>query len=279
MSEREGSRRCAVLGSPIGHSLSPVIHRAAYRHLGIDWQYTAHDVDEASLAGFLAGVDEEWRGFSLTMPLKRAALERSDEASDIARSVGAANTLLRADSGWLSADNTDVPGVVATLTERGADVTGPVCVWGGGATAASVLAALALMRSGPVHLHVRSASRAAEALAVAAEFGRSAEPVGWHVQQRCHTCAVTISTAPAGALDDYADELAGDPTERLLFDVVYAPWPTPVAMIWTDRGGAVAGGLDLLVHQAVGQVKLMTGYDVPPAVLRAGVADAVGPRQ
>ena len=278
MSEIEGPRRCAVLGSPISHSLSPVIHRAAYRHLGLDWHYGAHDVGESALAGFLATRGADWRGLSLTMPLKRVALELADEATNIARTVGAANTLLRGHDGRWAADNTDVAGVVATLSERQADTSGSVCVWGGGATAASVLAALASMGTGAVHVHARSEQRAAAALAVAEALGQPAAPVAWAVNERCHEAATTICTAPAGAVDPWVAEIAARPQGRLLFDVVYAPWPTPLAAAWAAGHGAVAGGLDLLVHQAVEQVRLMTGSHVPADVLRAAAAAAMDAR-
>ncbi|PZF82900.1 shikimate dehydrogenase [Jiangella anatolica] len=273
--------RCAVLGSPIAHSLSPVIHRAAYRHLGLDWEYTAHEVDEASLAGFVAGLGPEWRGLSLTMPLKRVALDVATTASDVAQTVGAANTLVRrADGGW-DADNTDVPGVVATLREAGAPVGAPVCLWGGGATAASVLAALAFLESGPVHVHVRSSARAASALAVAAALGHPAEPAPWAVLPACADAGVTVSTAPSGALDPLVPALvvgAAPVAGRVLFDVVYDPWPTPVAAAWRAAGGVVAGGLDLLAHQAAGQLRLMTGADVPADLLRSAALAAIGAR-
>lgn len=278
MSDPDRSRRCAVLGSPISHSLSPVIHRAAYRHLGLDWHYSAHDVGEADLASFLATLDADWRGLSLTMPLKRVALDLADDASDIARTVGAANTLIHDGEGRWWADNTDVGGVVATLTEHGVDVTGSVCVWGGGATAASVLAALAQMGTGAVHVHARSPQRAASALGVAEALGHPAAPVAWAVSEQCHEAATTISTAPAGAVDPLVADIAERPSGRLLFDVVYAPWPTPLAAAWAAGGGTVAGGLDLLVHQAVGQVLLMTGASVPAGVLRTAAVEAMGTR-
>ncbi|WP_026876089.1 shikimate dehydrogenase [Jiangella gansuensis] len=277
------NRHCGVLGSPIAHSLSPVIHRAAYQHLGLGWEYSAHEVDEAGLAAFLGSLDPSWRGLSLTMPLKRVALELSATASDVARTVGAANTLVRLDDGngdgW-AADNTDVPGVVATLGEAGAGTATPVCLWGGGATAASVLAALAFRGSGPVHVHARSATRAGAALAVAAALGHPAEAAPWAVLPVCAAAGLVVSTAPAGAVDVLAGELtaAGADARRVLFDVVYDPWPTPLAAAWLAAGGAVASGLDLLVHQALGQVRLMTGSDVPVSVLREAALAAIGTR-
>lgn len=273
--------RCGVLGSPISHSLSPVIHRAAYRRLGLDWEYTAHEVGEGELPGFLAGLGPHWRGLSLTMPLKRVALDLASAASDVAVTVGAANTLVRRPDGGWDADNTDVPGVVATLREAGADVARPVCVWGGGATAASVLAALAFLESGPVHVHVRSQARAGAALAVPAALGHPAEPAPWAVLPACADTGVTVSTAPSGALDPLVPTLAtgvGATAGRVLFDVVYDPWPTPVAAAWQAAGGVVASGLDLLAHQAVGQLRLMTGSDVPVDVLRPAALAAIGAR-
>lgn len=278
------TRRCAVLGSPIAHSLSPVIHRAAYRQLGLDWEYTAHEVSEESLPAFVAGLGPEWRGLSLTMPLKRAALDVATTVSDVAATVGAANTLIRRDDGGWDADNTDVPGVVATLRAASVSasaVAGPVCLWGGGATAASVLAALAFLESGPVHVHVRSAARASGALAVAAALGHPAEPAPWAVLPACGEAGVTVTTAPSGALDPLAPSVAGAggaAAGRVLFDVVYDPWPTPVATAWQGAGGVVASGLELLVHQAVGQVRLMTGSDVPAGLLRSAALAAIGAR-
>ncbi len=276
--------RCAVLGSPIAHSLSPVIHRAAYRQLGLDWEYTAHEVGEDDLAGFVRPLGPEWRGLSLTMPLKRVALDVATTVSDVAATVGAANTLIRRDDGGWDADNTDVPGVVATLREAGAAVAAPVCVWGGGATAASVLAALAFLESGPVHVHVRSEARAGAALAVAAALGHPAEPAPWAVLPACADAGVTVSTAPSGALDELSRQVAAgaaagaEQSRRVLFDVVYDPWPTPVAAAWQAAGGVVAGGLDLLVHQAAGQLRLMTGADVPVDLLRSAALAAIGAR-
>ena len=89
--------RCAVLGDPIAHSLSPALHRAGYAAVGLDWTYDAHRVAAGGLSEFVRGLDASWRGLSLTMPLKREALELASEASPIARLAGAANTLLLVD--------------------------------------------------------------------------------------------------------------------------------------------------------------------------------------
>ncbi|HSI92408.1 MAG TPA: shikimate dehydrogenase [Jiangellaceae bacterium] len=267
-------RRCGVLGSPISHSRSPELHRAAYRHLALDWTYTAHEVEVTGLAPFVAALDPSWRGLSLTMPLKRAALDLADRSSPVAREVGAANTLLIEPDGTLVADNTDVPGLVAAVRAAAPGLaTTTACVWGGGATAASAVAALRVMDIVAVHLHARDVGRAAGTVAVGAALGLPIPVRTWRVGDECGAAGLTVSTAPAGAADGIADDLAESAGPgRLLFDVVYDPWPTPLAAAWEKRGGAVASGLDLLVHQAVGQVRLMTGRDVPAGVLYAAVS-------
>lgn len=269
-----GTRRCAVLGSPIRHSLSPLLHRAAYAHLGLDWTYEAHDVDENGFRPFLGRLDTSWRGLSVTMPLKRVALTVADRASSLAREVGAANTLIVEDDMTLSADNTDVPGMVAAVQARAAVPTlRTACVWGAGATAASTVAALRTLRIGRVHLHARQPHRAAATARVAATLGLSVETEGWAVGTACTQADLVVATTPAGATDVVAAELARDARPgRLLFDVVYDPWPTGLARAWAEHGGEVAGGLDLLIHQAIGQIRLMTGEDVPAGVLYAAVS-------
>lgn len=265
-------RRCAVLGSPVSHSLSPVLHRAAYRHLGLDWTYTAHEVAEDELKGFLAGLDRSWRGLSLTMPLKRVGLELATQVSGLARAVGAVNTLLIEADGRLLGENTDVPGMVAAVGEHGGAGARRCCVWGGGATAAGALAAVSDLGSREVHLHARDPRRAGPTLAVAAGLGLEVDVRAWRVTAGCGEADLVFATAPAGAMDALAEELGGTATPgRLLFDVVYDPWPTPLAAAWSRAGGAVVSGLDLLVHQAAGQVRLMTGRKVPVPVLRDAV--------
>lgn len=264
--------RCAVLGSPISHSLSPVLHRAAYEYLGLDWSYTAHEVRDDELARFVAALDRSWRGLSLTMPLKQVALDVATRASDLALEVGAANTLVREDDGTWSADNTDVSGLAAAIQDHQPGAAGSACVWGGGATAASAVAAIGRLGVASFHVHVREAARAEGPLAVAERMGSAIVVQPWRVTEDCTAAELVVSTVPTGAADPLADplsEIAGP--DRLLFDVVYHPWPTPIAAAWEKRGGAVASGLDLLVYQAVGQLKLMTGHDVPPSVLYATI--------
>jgi len=263
-------RHCALLGRPVAHSLSPVLHQAAYARLGLDWSYEAIEVDEAGLPALVRGLDGSWRGLSLTMPLKRAVLGLADRVSATARVVGVANTLVQDAPGRWAAHNTDVPGIVAALRERDAVPSGRTAVVGGGATAVSVLAALARLGVAEPEVYVRSPRRADEVGRVAGRL--SVHPVlrSWDEVDEALEADLVVSTTPAGATDALAERLAaGRLPGRVLFDVVYAPWPTRLAAAWKQRGGTVLGGLDLLVHQAVLQVRLFTGRDVAVALLRA----------
>ncbi len=266
--------RSAVLGSPIAHSLSPVLHRAAYRRLGLTGrEYEAFDVDEAALPGFVGSLDRaRWSGLSLTMPLKRAIIPLLDEVSGTASAVEAVNTVVFADDGTLRGDNTDVPGLVAALAERGVANAESAAVLGGGATAASTVAALASVvgRDGTVDVYVRSLSRAEQLMPTAERVGVTLRVRPWDeaaVGARRHP--LVVNTTPVGAADELADVIgeataggqAADKSFGTLFDVLYHPWPTPLAAVWERAGGVVLGGLDLLIHQAALQVELMTGAD------------------
>ncbi|WP_420906898.1 shikimate dehydrogenase family protein, partial [Streptomyces prasinus] len=155
-------RRAAVLGSPIAHSLSPVLHRTAYAELGLEsWTYDRFDVDETALPGFFEKLGPEWAGLSLTMPLKRVVVPLLDEVSETAASVEAVNTVVFAEDGRKTGDNTDIPGMVAALREHGIDKVDTAAILGAGATASSALAALSRICTGEVVVHVRSAARGA----------------------------------------------------------------------------------------------------------------------
>lgn len=253
--------RAAVLGSPIAHSLSPRLHRAAYAALGLDWEYDGIECTPPELADLLAGLrDDEWAGLSLTMPLKQAVLPLLDTLTDLARDVAAANTVLLRD-GRLHGDNTDVHGIVAALREAGVPDPRRAVVLGGGATARSALAALRELGCDHVGLVVRS--EPVEALAAARRLGMSPQvlPV-----DAIGSADLVISTLPPGAGDALSGHLVGVPA---LLDVVYAPWPTALA---SACGGVVVGGAAMLLHQAALQVELMTGREAPLEAMRAALA-------
>ncbi len=274
--------KCAVLGDPITHSLSPVLHTAAYDALGLDWTYEAVRVPSGGLADFLGALGDDVRGLSLTMPLKREVMGLVEQISDLARMVGAANTLIH-DEGTLWADNTDLPGAMAALRDRYDDSVASVTILGAGATASSTGLALAELGSTSITLVARSEARAEQTRRVIAAH-RS------HPQVRITTLDdalvaglsgdVLVSTVPAQAQSQaLVERTAGF---AAIFEVLYDPWPTPLAAAATDRDQTLVGGLDLLLHQAAYQVLLFTGQDAPLAAMRtageAALAERAGRR-
>ena len=260
------ARRCAVLGDPVAHSLSPALHRAGYEAVGLPWEYDAHRVGAGGLANFVAGLDETWRGLSLTMPLKREALAVATSLSERARLAGAANTLVLSADG-IAGDNTDTPGAAAALRERYDGPLASATVLGGGATATSTALALCDLGARSIRLLVRSPDRAAETVtAVAAHPGGPQVTVGSFADDVA-TGEVLVSTIPAEAqLSDLLVRCADVP---VVFEVLYHPWPTPLANSALDSGRTLVSGLDLLVHQAALQFSLFTGLAAPLEAMRA----------
>jgi shikimate dehydrogenase len=267
--------KAAVLGSPVRYSLSPVLHRTAYKALGLTgWSYEAVECDEARLPEVLGGCGPDWAGLSLTMPLKRAVLPLVDAAEQTVAEVGAANTVIFA-AGVRHGHNTDVPGMVTALAAAGLSAAGPVLILGGGATACSALAAVRRLGAEEATAAVRDTERAADLIAAAdrigirvqlTDFGRNGDARSWHL---------LISTVPAGAADIYAERiLRADVVPFAVLDVVYQPWPTALADAAERIGAVVVGGFELLLYQAARQVELMTARTAPVAAMRrAGLAE------
>lgn len=275
------TRRAAVLGSPVRHSLSPVLHRAAYAALRLtDWSYEAVETGEAELAGFVAGLDESWAGLSLTMPLKRVALDVADTVSPLAEATGAANTLVLGPDGR-HADNTDVVGIVEALRASGVEKVERAVVLGAGGTAQAALAALAALGTRDPVVLVREPRRAGELLDAAERLDVTPEVRGdlGEVETAARLldgADVVISTLPFGAADELAGARWRDRT--VVLDVVYAPWPTALAAGAAVAGCTVASGLDMLLYQAVAQVELMTGHEAPVGAMRTALDAAVRAR-
>ena len=274
------ARRAAVLGSPIRHSLSPVLHGAAYQALGLHgWRYDMIECDEPGLAPLLDGMGPEWAGLSLTMPLKRVALAVADEVSPLARAVGAANTLVFPPGGPAAgrrADNTDVAGLVAALREAGLGRNQRADILGAGGPAQSALAAVReLGHQAPVVL-VRNLARTAELRETAERLGMRPAISGRLFEEPLPEADLVISTLPRGAADPLRPARWKPGTTVL--DVVYAPWPTPFAGSALAAGCQVVSGLTVLLHQAVAQVELMTGYPGPVEAMRTALAAAVAAR-
>src|SRR6478735_7821110 len=154
--------RAAVLGRPVSHSLSPLLHRAAYAALALtDWTYDAPDIGADDLPVLLAGLGEEWRGFSVTMPCKQAVVDVADVVEPLPRLLHAANTLVRTEAGW-RAENTDVGGVGMALQLAGVEEVGAATVVGAGGTASAAAVALASLGAEHVDVVVRNPSRAGD---------------------------------------------------------------------------------------------------------------------
>jgi shikimate dehydrogenase len=264
--------RCAVLGSPIAHSLSPALHRAAYAHLGLDWTYDAVEVDSSGLRAFVESLDGTWRGLSLTMPLKRAVIPLVDSLDEWAQLAGVANTVVL-DGRQRTGLNTDLPGAVAAVVERVPGTIRSAVVIGGGATAASVLLALAELGCRTATLLVRDPARAVETVAAAGRHPRAPELAVSTIAGAGELEAdIVVSTVPAAA--QTPELLAACAGIGAVFEVVYDPWLTPFAQSAMDTGRPLVSGLDLLAHQAVLQVDLMTGEPVPVDLVRdAGHAE------
>ncbi|ATL26298.1 shikimate dehydrogenase [Streptomyces formicae] len=276
--DSESGRRAAVLGSPIAHSLSPVLHRAAYEELGLrDWTYDRFEIDEAALPGFIGELGSAWAGLSLTMPLKRAIIPLLDEVSETAASVEAVNTVVFGPDGSRRGDNTDIPGMVAALRERGIEQVESAAILGAGATASSALAALSRICTGEVVAYVRSEARAAEMRQWGERLGVEVRTEAWDDAREALSAPLVIATTPAGTTDALSSVVPERPAT--LFDVLYDPWPTALAARWSAYGGAVVSGLDLLVHQAVLQVEQMTGRaSAPLGVMRKAGEQALAGR-
>lgn len=265
--------RAAVLGSPIEHSLSPVLHAAGYAALGLsEWSYERHRVEEADLAGFLAGLDESWRGLSCTMPLKRVLLGLATRVSPLAARAGAGNTLVRRPDGGWDADNTDVGGLVDALTPHWQG-WGSAAVLGAGATARSALLALESLGVVSATVYARNPDRVADlaAWAEGASVAVEVVPADLSTWRRGTEPAVLSTLPPAPGIETGLTARGG-----LLFDAVYADWPTPLARAASAAGMTVVGGLDLLVHQAARQFELFTGHLAPVEAMFAAGRAALG---
>jgi len=257
--------RCAVLGSPIGHSLSPTLHRAAYAELGLDWTYDRFEVTEDQLAGFVAGLDGPWRGLSVTMPLKVAVLDLG-LVDEVAHLAGAGNTLIF-DGDVRRVHNTDVGGLVSAVRRLSAAPARRVTILGTGATARSALISAAQLGAEEVTVVGRTPARAAALQGLGVRLELSVRVQDWTTP--LPAADLVISTAVAGAADTIASAVAA--SSPLIFDAIYDPWPTELASVAARAGCTVVNGLDLLIGQALLQIELMTGRTVPAATLYAAL--------
>ncbi|HEU4666333.1 MAG TPA: shikimate dehydrogenase [Arthrobacter sp.] len=279
------SLRAAVLGHPISHSKSPALHLAAYGRLGIGISYTAIDVTEQLLPSLMRQVRDQpgWRGLSVTMPLKTAMVGQVDEVRGVARMLGVVNTVSFEEHGngtRAIGSNTDVPGIVNALRHAGTGTAPSAVLLGGGGTAASAIAALKELGATRAEVFVRDTSRTAEVSAAAESLDVALVVRSLADAARPAAAAdVVISTLPPRAADGIAAEMAALKTAMpgVLLDVAYDPWPSLIASVWQAGGGTVVPGLEMLLYQAVEQVRLFSRLDkeVNASVIDV-MCDAVG---
>ena len=262
-----------VAGHPIGHSLSPRLHAAAYEVLGEAIGYRAYDLQEGELTGEIARLREDpgWHGMSVTMPLKSEAAELADELTGLAAAVGTVNTLVPRPDGQVLGHNTDVMGIAAALRAAGPVPSAPqAAVLGGGGTATAALAALQQLGAARVDLWVRSEARARRAVEAAQRLGLALRVRPWEeAAEHLAGCDLVVSTLPPHGADELAAQLAsavGRATGGTLLDAAYDPWPSALARSWQAAGGTVAPGLDMLVLQALDQIRLFTGREIGQAL-------------
>ena len=273
---RSAAHKVAVLGSPVAHSLSPALHRAGFLAAGLTgWTYDRIDCDSEHLAELVGAAGPEWVGYSVTMPGKSAAAQVADARSARVLELGVANTLYRGPAGW-HAENTDIDGVIGAL---GAVGLAPqrVLVLGGGGTARSVVAGLAEMGVTDLVLAGRRPESTSDCLELARRLELSVSVAALDVTSLAAVAErvdLVVSTIPAGGADHLAGVLAAVPA---LFDVVYHPWPTPLAAA-SPPGRVTVTGLDMLLHQAFRQFELFTGRPAPKAEMRDGLLTAAGAR-
>jgi shikimate dehydrogenase len=252
--------RLAVLGSPIAHSLSPRLHAAAYRALGLPWSYGAAEVGGEDLQGFLDGCDDSWRGLSLTMPLKRDVIPLLDTVDRVTELTGVANTVLFG-GGIRRGYNTDVAGITRAFRAHQVTTLDEVVILGGGATAASALVAAAELGANSARFWLRTPAKASGLRELGSKLG-----VAIHVNSFTDADSsvgnpdAVISTLPNGSVVNILFSVEAR-RNSALFDVAYDPWPTSLALSWTEVGAPVIPGIEMLIEQALVQVRIFVSGD------------------
>jgi len=242
-----------VLGSPIFHSLSPLLHTTAYRTLAIDGEYKAYEVASGGLEDFLLDQGKSLNCLSLTMPLKEEALAVADQVSTISRQIASGNTLHKKADGW-HLTSTDVEGFTFALEASGHVAIKTVLIIGAGATARAVAAACN-REATAITVVGRSASRHESIRQSAANS--SITFVDWDTNLDLDSFDLVVNTTPADTAAVFLDRV-NDP-QGVFFEVIYNPWPTVLLKKWKQVGGSYVDGLDLLIHQAISQIEIFSG--------------------
>ena len=270
------TRLAAVIGSPVRHSLSPAMHNAAFRELGLDWVYLAFEVAPGAVSAAFAGARALGiGGLSVTIPHKAAALAEVDEATDVARAVGAVNTVVVRHDGHLVGDNTDGAGFLASLSDEGFEPAGRVClVVGAGGAARAVVHALAAAGAAEVMVANRTPERAQETAALAGAVARVAST------DEVVRAYLVVTATPLGLAGSAPAELPVNAAllgpGQLVVDLIPNPAVTPLMRAAREAGCNTAGGLGMLAHQGALAFERWTGVPAPLGVIRAAAVRALG---
>lgn len=253
------TKHFAILGSPVDHSKSPLIHSAAYRALGESWQYGRVEVAKGQLRKFIESSDIDYRGFSVTMPLKEDAYRFAQTKDERAELTKVVNTLLRDEAGVWHGYNTDVFGIIKAIENQDARKFETVLLIGSGSTAYSAMTALKTVSpNAVVKVFARNRKAKKQLIAFGKQLGLQVQSTSFLIRA-CKRAELTISAVPAHSLDKFFKKYLSRPSFKpggMLLDVTYVPWPSVPAKLFLARGLKVASGLDMLIWQAVAQVRI-----------------------
>lgn len=254
-------RYAEVIGHPIAHSKSPLIHRFWLERLGIVADYRAHDVQPEQLASYFTerAEDANWRGCNITIPHKIAALDFVTDPGDVRGSIGAINTVFRDGNGAMVGTNTDAAGFYGPIADLPLAGETAIVVGAGGA-ARAVLFALAQADVGEVVIFARNALKAAGLLA---HFGLRGQILP--LDARLPDAALVVNASPLGmkGQEPLELDLLPLPEHALVYDLVYAPIETPLLKAARGRGLETVDGLEMLVGQAAVAFELFFGQAPP----------------
>jgi shikimate dehydrogenase len=269
------TRLAAVIGSPVRHSLSPVLHNAAFAATVLDWVYVALEVAPGCVPEALAGMRALGiAGLSVTMPHKEAAATACDRLTDAAAALGAVNCVVP-DGELLVGHNTDGPGFIAALETDGIDARGRRCVvLGAGGAARAVALALATAGADEVGIVNRTEARARQAVELLGERGRVVDPSS--VDATVGEAYLVVNATPIGMGRPGPNDVPVDPRllheGQVVVDLIYGPTETPLLAAARQHGAVAVNGIPLLVHQAAIAFRLWTGVDAPVDAMAAAVA-------
>lgn len=263
----EPTRQAAVLGHPISHSLSPLIHNAGINDLGLNAQYSAIDVTEDDLQSFINQLSSDWVGLSLTMPLKSRVLEFISCSDPVVETTGSANTVYRNESGSWQLMNTDVFGLEAAIKSSGFEFDGTAIILGSGATGRSAALALANLGFNRVNVLARNTTDARLVCEILTSHRVASDHLAWG-KRGFSEYGLVLSTLPPHAFQwNQGGVTCSENT--VLLDVAYSPWPSALASEWPNE--LIINGIEMLYWQATRQFESFFGQPAPLDAMRRAI--------